>query len=229
MDFRQFFVPNSQPSKAVPPCPGALHDPAIAPQPLAWGNPPPRDAGLYASAAKLIAQYSGVVRLVRVQLRRAPSRSAPSLTDPRNGVNAAQHHSGIVHVGSALHDREREAVGFDHTMARVVPDFPRSVGFAPVCAPFWRRHGKGSHRCAAPIELGRIREVREQNLVQLAPDASALPLAAPAPASCARSAAHLLGQPGPGDSCPQDKDDAAQCIPARDAGTVPFGLKRCGR
>jgi hypothetical protein len=116
MDFLQFFVPNSQPSKAVQPCPGALHHPAIAPQPLAGVNSPPRNAGLYAAAAQLRAQSPGVVRLVRVQLHRAPSRSAPSLADRRNGVNTAQHQPGIVHVGAALYDREGDAVGFDHKM-----------------------------------------------------------------------------------------------------------------
>jgi hypothetical protein len=117
MDVCQLFVPNPQPSEAVQPRSSALHHPAVAPQPLAGVNPPPRNAWLYASAAKLLAQGARIVRLVRVQPRRAPSRSAPPLTYRRNGVNAAQHHPGIVHVGAALHDRERDAVGFDHQMA----------------------------------------------------------------------------------------------------------------
>jgi hypothetical protein len=52
-----------------------------------------------------------------MQLRGAHSRPASRLTYRRNGVNAAQHHSGIVHVGSTLHDRERDACGVDHKMA----------------------------------------------------------------------------------------------------------------
>ena len=117
MDFCQLFVSNPQPSTAVQPCSSAFHHPAIAPQPLAGVNPPPRDAGLDASPAQLRAQGSRVVRLVRVQLRGAPSRPAPPLTYRLNGVNAALHHPGIVHVGSALYDRERDAVGVDHKMA----------------------------------------------------------------------------------------------------------------
>ena len=117
MDVRQLFVPNPQPSEAVQPRSSALPHPAVAPQPLAGVNPPPRNAWLYASAAQLLAQGAGVVRLVRVQLRRAPSRSAPPLTDRPNGVKAAPHHPGLVPMGAALHDRERDAVGFDHKMA----------------------------------------------------------------------------------------------------------------
>jgi hypothetical protein len=117
MNLLQLFVPDPQPSKAVRPCACALHDPAVAPQPLARVHPPPRDAWLYTSAAKLRVQCSRVICLVRVQLRGAPSRSASHLTYWLNGVNAAQHHPCIVHVGSARHDRKREAFGFDHRMA----------------------------------------------------------------------------------------------------------------
>jgi hypothetical protein len=116
MNRLQLFVPDPQPSKALQPRSGALHYPAVAPQPLARVNLPPRYAWLYASAAKLLAQGSRVVCLVRVQLRGAPSRSASHLTYRLNGVNAAQHHPRIVHVGSALHDRQRDAFGFDHKM-----------------------------------------------------------------------------------------------------------------
>jgi hypothetical protein len=54
MNLLELFVPDPQPPKAVQPCSGALHDPAVAPQPLARVNPPPSDAWLYASAAKLL-------------------------------------------------------------------------------------------------------------------------------------------------------------------------------
>lgn len=105
-------------------------------------------------------------------------------------------------------------------------DLSDSSRFAP---PFWRRHGKGINRGAAPIELGCIREPRAQEPVQLVPDACLLPFAPPSPAGGARSAAHLLGQPGPGASCPQDKDDAAQHVTVSDAGAASFGVSRGGR
>jgi hypothetical protein len=117
LDFLQLLVPDSQSSKAVQPGPGALHDPAVAPQPLARVDPPPRDAGLDASAAKLRAQRARVIGLVCMQLRGAPPRSTLHPTYRLNGVNAAQHHPGIMRVGSALHDRERYPFGVDHQMA----------------------------------------------------------------------------------------------------------------
>jgi hypothetical protein len=117
MNLLQPFVPDLQPSKVVQPCSGALHDPAVAPQPLARVDPPSRDAWPDASAAQFLAQGSRVIGLVRMQLRGAPSRSASHLPYRLNGINAAQHHPCVVRVGSALHDRERDAVGFDHQMA----------------------------------------------------------------------------------------------------------------
>jgi hypothetical protein len=136
MTLLPLFVSDPQASKAVQPCSGALHHPAVATQPLARVHAPPRDAWLYASAAKLCAQCSQVICLVRVQLRGAPSWPASPLTYRLNGVNAAQHHPGIVHVGSALYDRKRDAFGFDHKMA-LRARFPaiRRIR-AGLCPPF---------------------------------------------------------------------------------------------
>jgi len=143
MNLLQLFIPDPQPSKALQPRASALHHPAVAPQPLARVDLPPRDAGLDTSAAQLCAQGSRVVGLVRVQLRRAPSRSASHLTDRLNSVNAAQHHLRIVHVGPTLHDRERNTVGFDHKMAL-------RARFAAIC---WVRAG-----LCPPFGAGTVKE-----------------------------------------------------------------------
>ena len=87
MHLLQRFVPDLQPSTAVQPGAGALHDPAAAPQPLARVHPPRRDAGLDASAAPHLAPGARVIGLVRRQRRGAPSRSASPRPYRRNGIN----------------------------------------------------------------------------------------------------------------------------------------------
>jgi hypothetical protein len=71
-----------------------------------------------------------------MQLRGAPPRSASHLRYRLNGGNAAQHHPGIMRVGSALHDREQDPFGVDHKMAlRARLPAIRRIR-AGVCPPF---------------------------------------------------------------------------------------------
>ena len=70
----------------------------------------------------------------------------------------------------------------------------RSTGLGPVLAPPKRPHVRAVDRRSRPVDPLRLVELREQQLVQLLPDAGLLPLAQPAPAGHPRAAAHLLRQ-----------------------------------
>jgi hypothetical protein len=136
MRLLQLFVPAPPASPAVQPCSGALPDPAVAPPPRARGTPPPREAGRSASAAPLLAPGARVIRLVRVQLRGAPARSASPLTYWRQGGHAAQPPPRLVSLGPALHDRQRQAWGCDHQRALRArcPSIRRiRAGWCPPC------------------------------------------------------------------------------------------------
>jgi hypothetical protein len=131
------FIANSQAAEAVEPCPGSLHYPAIATQPLARFNASARDPRHDATLPQLPAQRARIVGFVGMQLRRALARTPPPVAANRlDGIHDFEHHPRIMHIGRTQECRERDALALDHKMAlrarfaairRILPGF---------CAPF---------------------------------------------------------------------------------------------
>jgi hypothetical protein len=71
---------------------------------------------------------------------------------------------------------------------------------------------------ARPVDLARLVEVFEQDLVELGPNALLLPGVQAAPASHATAATHLGGQVFPRDARLEDEEDASQSL------AVVYGL-----
>src|SRR5919199_5246198 len=111
-------IADAQPPVAVEPSARALDHPAVAPQPLARLDAFARDPRRDATPAQLGPQRGGVIRLVGVQLLRALARAAPAAAlDRLDGVDGFEQHAGVVHVGPAHDDRERDAFALDHKVA----------------------------------------------------------------------------------------------------------------
>jgi hypothetical protein len=103
----------------------------------------------------------------------------------------------------------------------LLPGLPRSVGFGPVSSPPLGADAERVEAGARPVELALAAELVEQLVVELLPDAGALPVAQPAPAGDRAAAAKLAGrQQPPRDAGAQLVDDAGKRRAVVDAGSA---------
>src|SRR5690606_30799836 len=102
---------------AVVPRLRALDHPAVEAQPFAGLDAAPSDAALDPVAAEIAPALGVVVALVRVQLL-GPLPWTPSRAlDRLDRFQQCLEEHGVVRVGCAQEDRERDALGVDHNMA----------------------------------------------------------------------------------------------------------------
>jgi hypothetical protein len=137
MNVIESFIANPQPTKAVKPRSGSLHDPAVAAQPLARFDASASNARRDATQSQLTAQRASIVGFISVQLRGSLARTPLSLASNRfDSIHDFEHHPCVMHVSRAQECRERDALALDHKMAlrarfaairRILPGF---------CAPF---------------------------------------------------------------------------------------------
>src|SRR4051794_29700377 len=104
---------------------------------------------------------------------------------------------------------------------RLVPSFPRSVGFLPVKAPKNSAEALAVHAAVAPVDALLLPDPLEEGAEEFLPDAPALPVPQPPPAGDAGAAAHLLGEHLPRDAAPQDEDNPRQAGSVIDRGPTP--------
>ena len=117
MDVRPALVADRQAAILAQPRQGALHDPAMSPQPCAALHALARDAHLDAALAQGEPTARDVVRLVRMHLVRALAGPAPRPLDGRDAVDQRREDAAIGAVGRGEEDGEREALPVDHKMA----------------------------------------------------------------------------------------------------------------
>jgi hypothetical protein len=99
------------------------------------------------------------------------------------------------------------------------PGLPRSVGFGPVRQPPLGAHADRVQTGAGPVQLAVAVELLKQQVVELLPDADALPVPQPPPASDRAAAAKLADrQQPPRDAGAELVDDAGQAGAVVDAG-----------
>lgn len=131
-------VTDAQAPVTIQPRDSALDYPAMPTESLATLDAPARDARRDATSAQLLQQRLRVISLVGVQLRGALARAADGALDRLDGVHRLKHHAGVVDVGRAHRDRERDALPVHDQMAfrarfaairRILPGLT-----APLCA-----------------------------------------------------------------------------------------------
>ena len=117
MDVRVALVAHVQPPEAAEPGLGALHDPAVAPQPLARLDAFAGDPTADPASPQILPTMRRCVGLVGMQLGRASTRATPGPLDGLDGVQYRLEQTAIVHIrGRELH-RKRDAGPVDHNMA----------------------------------------------------------------------------------------------------------------
>jgi hypothetical protein len=103
----------------------------------------------------------------------------------------------------------------------LLPGLPRSTGLGPVSAPALGAHTQAVQARPGPVELALAAEPVEQRVVELLPDAGALPVPQPPPAGDWAAAAKLTDrQQPPGDAGVELVDDAGQRGAVVDAGSA---------
>ena len=117
VDVEPAFVADREASKLVEPCEGSLDDPAVAAKLLAGVDPSAGDARPDLAAATCVAAAAMVIRLVRVQLVRAPSGSAALARDRRDGIDQRLEGRAVVDVGAGQEKPQRNAAPVRDQMA----------------------------------------------------------------------------------------------------------------
>ncbi len=117
MDVSAAFIADDQPLHLVEPGEGALHNPAVLPEPLAGVDAWSRDSALDPSISQYLLISSGAVALVGVEFSWALARMPHLSSDRWDGVEQGCKKTRLMHVGSRDHLREGNAVGVDHKMA----------------------------------------------------------------------------------------------------------------
>jgi hypothetical protein len=164
VDIGTAFVADGQPSEAVEPGEGALHDPAVATELVAPVHAAPGDARLDAAHVAGAAAAPVVVGLVGMQSGGAAAWPTPPLSDRRHGIEQRLQQSAIVAVGAAQQAGERGSLPVDHNMAlrarfaavrRVRTD--RIAPFLAGTAALSRAARLQSMRAAAPSRSSKAR------------------------------------------------------------------------
>src|SRR5690606_7878512 len=110
-------VAHRQAPEAVVPRLRALDHPAVKPEALAGLGAAPCDAALDPVAPQIAAALGIVVALVRVQLLGPLPRTPSWALDRPDRFQERLEEHGVVRVGCAQQDRERDALPVDHNMA----------------------------------------------------------------------------------------------------------------
>ncbi len=111
MDALQAFVADRQAPVAVQPGEGALHHPALAPQPGLALDAFARNAALDAPSAQVAAAAAHVAILVGVELLGPLATAAMRLPDRRDALEQRLAEHPVRAVGPARPDGEGEALG----------------------------------------------------------------------------------------------------------------------
>jgi len=117
MDVWPSLISHLEPTKSIHPRKSALHDPAVATEPLTRLNAPTRDAGNDATSPQCLPTAGEVVCLVRVQLGRSFPRPSPGPTNRREGIYRCFQQHRVVHIGPRLSHSEGNALAIDHQVA----------------------------------------------------------------------------------------------------------------
>ena len=117
MNVEPAFVSDRQPPKLIEPCEGSLDDPAVTAKLLAGIDTSSGDAWPDLAAVTCVAAAAMVIRLVGVQLVRAPSGSAALARDRRDGIDQRLEGRAVVDVRAGQEKPQRNAAPVRDQMA----------------------------------------------------------------------------------------------------------------
>jgi len=117
MNISSPFVANLQATITIQPGQSPLHYPAMSTQPFTTLNSLSGDPWLDPAFSQNLAVMPTVVRFVGMQFLRAFPRSAPPVSDCRNGIHHHFQGRRFMHIGCRVPDHERDPLPFDHNMA----------------------------------------------------------------------------------------------------------------
>src|SRR5215212_3142363 len=215
MDLRQPFIAHAQATEAREPSESALHDPAMAPQPLATLDLAPGDARRNPPLAAFRPTVCGVVALVPVQFGGAAAGPAQRALDRDHRIQQTRQRQAIRTVGGAQAEREWETLAVDQQM----------VLAARLAAIRRIRAGNFAPLFAGTSRLSTL--ARDQSISSAIPSWSSSARCRPShtPASCQSRNRRQHVTPLPQ---PISLGNSAQGMPLRSTNKMPVSVARGG-
>src|SRR5829696_5048546 len=215
MDFRQAFIAHPQASEPTEPGKGALHDPAMPPQPLAALDLAPRDPRRDPPLAALGPAVRGIVALVGMPFVGPLAGPPQRALDGHHRIQQRLQGQTVRTVGRAQAERERHALAIDQQMV-LAPRLAairrvRAGNFAPLVA--------GTSRLSTPA--------RDQSISSAIPSRSSSARCRPSqtPAFCQSRNRRQHVTPLPQ---PISWGNSAHGMPLRSTNKIPVSVARGG-
>ena len=225
MDVIATIITHTQPAELVKPTNRSLHNPAEDTQATAVGRSPLGKLGIDPAVTQLLAFRFVIKAPVAHGMVRAFAGVARLASDGRDGIDQGDGFMDVRRVRRDGVDDQGDAltVGEDGVFAagfRAIDGAGAGFFTATDGADMGRVHDE-----PLEVDLIRLTEVGQQDLVDLIPDAGRLPVAQAVPTGHAAAAAHLLRQILPGQAGLEDKDDPGQDFAIVQEGASAFGLR----
>jgi hypothetical protein len=202
---------------------------AVPAQPFAGLNASTSDAALDAALSEVSAAKTVVVSLIGMEFLGPTAGSTVPAFDGRDGFQHGREDRAVLSMGARDFDRQRDALAVDHHVALGARFAPIGRIRAGEWAALFGRHAGAVQAGPAPINAVSLAEPVEQRVVNPAPKPLGVPLAEPAPAGHARTAAQFSGEQFPREAASEHKEDAAQDLPVGQPGSTAAGSRRFGR
>ena len=213
-----------EPTELMKPTNRSFHDPTKYSQPTSVGCSAFGQLGIDAPLPQLLPLFLVVIAPVTQDFVR-PRARVPWLT--ADGGHGLHQGHGLVGVGGV----RGQDVDDQRNPLAIGQDFVFTAQFAPIHGAragfFTSTDGTDMgtvYDKPLEVEVVGMAQVRQENLVDLVPEARRLPIAQAVPAGHATAATHFLGQVLPGEASLEDEDNARENFTIIQGWTPTFGL-----